>query len=138
MAVTGSVVTSSAQVSLRTIPHIVDGGGWKTSISVMNLANLAQRVTVNFWSDQGRSLSLPVVAVGPASSIYFDLPANGLGVLETTGSAAGESTSGVGHDYKHIQCSGLGGVSEADQRPTRFRGCQSNGSEPSAALRAPV
>jgi len=60
----------------------------------MNLANIAQRVTVNFWSDEGRSLSLPVVSFGTASSIYFDLAANGLGVLETVGSVGGSSISG--------------------------------------------
>jgi hypothetical protein len=74
------------------IAHIADGSSWRTLVTVVNLLNSPQRITIHFWSDSGQPLALPVVGVGRFAEIYWDLPAYGEGLLQTTGESNGVAT----------------------------------------------
>lgn len=87
--------TSGPQPSIGAdgrIAHIADGGSWRTLVTVVNLLNSPQRITIHFWSDSGQPLALPVVRVGRFAEIYWDLPAYGEGLLQTTGESNGVAT----------------------------------------------
>ncbi len=90
-----SIPTPINPVALGYIAHIAEGGGWKTALTVVNLQETAQRLTVKFWSDSGRELPLPIAGVGTYSGVYFDLPANGSGTLETTGAGTAVLTGWI-------------------------------------------
>ena len=74
------------------IAQIADGGEWKTTITVVNLLSVPQRVTVSFWTGSGVTLSLPIVGGGISQQVFFDLQPNASGFLETTGAASLVST----------------------------------------------
>lgn len=78
---------TSPSTSFGWIPHIADGNGWTTSIRVVNLSNYPQRVSVDFWSDSGTSLSLPIIGLGASRGVYWDLDAYGSGLCDTNGGA---------------------------------------------------
>lgn len=50
------------------IPHIVDGGGIQTELTVTNLDDTPSTYTVWFWDDNGNRLS---IATSPGNSDYF-------------------------------------------------------------------
>jgi len=66
------------------IAHIAVGGGWKTTITLVNTTSFAQPTTVYFWDNSG-PLTLNVTGLGPSPGFMFNLPANGSGVAEMTG-----------------------------------------------------
>ena len=74
------------------IAHLADGGGWTTSLRVVNLMNAPQRISVSFWSDSGSGLTLPILGIGPTTGVSLDLPANGSGLLDTSGAAFSVAT----------------------------------------------
>ena len=74
------------------IAHLADGDGWTTSLRVVNLMNVPQRISVSFRSDSGSDLTLPILGIGPTTGVNWDLPANGSGVLETSGVAFSVAT----------------------------------------------
>jgi len=41
--------------------QIVDGGGWNTTITVVNTSDFAEQVTVSFFDDGGNALTLGIV-----------------------------------------------------------------------------
>lgn len=43
-----------------TIAHLADGGGWKTTVQVMNVGNTVVTPTIWFWGENGRSINLPI------------------------------------------------------------------------------
>jgi len=89
------------------IAHIADGAEWKTTITVVNLLNVPQRITLSFWANDGKKWALPI-AGGPAlEQKFFDLQPNASGFLETSGSAAVVSTGWATVDGS---VSGSGGV----------------------------
>ena len=85
------VPTPITPIALGYIAHVADGNSWKTALTVVNLQDVQQQITVKFWSDTGRELPLPIDGVGTYSGVNFLLPGNGSGSLETTG--AGTSTA---------------------------------------------
>jgi len=84
--------TTPPSVSTGYIPHIADGAEWKTTITVVNLLNVPQRVTLNFWASSGVRWSLPIAGGGFSQQTSFDLQPNASGFLETAGIAAVVST----------------------------------------------
>jgi hypothetical protein len=74
------------------IAHLADGGGWTTSFRVVNLMNAPQRISVSFWSDSGSGLTLPILGIGPTTGVSLELPANGSGLLDTSGAAFSVAT----------------------------------------------
>ena len=51
----------------QTISHIAYGGGWQTSIVLVNLDSVPAQYTVNFWDDTGTLTTVPLGA-GSASA----------------------------------------------------------------------
>lgn len=76
-----------------TIPHITDGGNWKTIVTLTNVTNFPQQVVVRFWDQRGASMTLPVVGLPDTKEVWFDLPPYGGGYFETPG-VNGTITSG--------------------------------------------
>ena len=103
------------------IAHIAVGGGWTTTITLVNTTSFAQPTTVYFWDNSG-PLTLNVTGLGPSPGFTFNLPANGSGVAEMTGDPAttqvgyatvlGPTVAGnsvfrysVGHNYPDFEAS---------------------------------
>ena len=85
-------VTPPSAVSTGYIAHIADGAEWKTTITVVNLLSVPQRITLSFWASNGVRWSLPIASGGFSQQEHFDLQPNASGFLETTGTAAAVST----------------------------------------------
>src|SRR5437867_1333726 len=75
------------------ISHIVDGGSWKTSITLVNNSSAAQIVTIYFWGEDGLAMSLPILQLGNYPSVKINLAPYGSNTIETEGIA---STLSVG------------------------------------------
>ncbi len=56
------------------IPHIADGGGWKTSIAIYNgFSTEIARITVIFRNNDGQRVLVPVGNYGMVSSIDLEM-----------------------------------------------------------------
>ena len=91
-----SAAVTAQQQRVGVLSQVASGGGWKSSIYLINLTGTAQTVTVNFYSDGGASLTLPVsVAAGPssqtASVLNQTIPANSTLMLEAASAASVDS-----------------------------------------------
>lgn len=75
------------------ISHIAVGGGWTTTITLVNTTSLSQPTTVWFFDNNG-PLTLNVTGLGAYTGFKFNLPANGGGVAVMTGDP---STTQVGY-----------------------------------------
>ncbi len=73
-----------AQQPSLIIPHIADGGGWKTTVAVYSFSNA--RVTVTFRASDGSKLTLPINNRGLVSSLDVDMAPSTSIYLETSGS----------------------------------------------------
>jgi hypothetical protein len=72
--------------SVGYIPHIADGAGWSTIMSVVNASTAIQVITVRFYSESGGQLALPILGLpAPLASLNFTLPPNGSDIIATTG-----------------------------------------------------
>jgi hypothetical protein len=70
------------------IPHVVDGGFWKTSFKFVNLDVHTVTFYVYFMHDDGSAMTLPIVGNDSLSSLTVALtPAESL-TLETSGTAS--------------------------------------------------
>jgi len=54
--------------------QIVDGGGWNTTITVVNTSDFAEQVTVSFFDDGGNALTLGIVDQGSYSGAQVPVP----------------------------------------------------------------
>jgi hypothetical protein len=70
--------------SIKTIPHVADGGGWKTSITLVNCDAGPASFTLNFWSDGGDM----------QSGVTGTLADGGTQTIETSGAPAEAITVG--------------------------------------------
>jgi hypothetical protein len=57
-------------------------GTWTTSLVFVNVSAATAPVQLNFYSNAGSALSLPITGVGPQSSYAFSVPANGTATIE--------------------------------------------------------
>lgn len=87
------------------IPQIVSGGGWKTSVALVNLDQGPVTYSIKFQDDDGRAL--PVTLTPGGASPSGTLAAGGTYFAET----AGGSTSGLLQGSAEIATSGKLGVS---------------------------
>lgn len=55
------------------IPQIVDGGGWKTTITLINLENRIVVFDLLFFQDSGFDLRLPIIGIGVVRGIRITL-----------------------------------------------------------------
>jgi hypothetical protein len=68
------------------IPHVVDGDGWKTIFTLVNLDSSAASFTLHFYADDGTPVAFPTTS-GPSSTITGTLAARGSMTIETSGTA---------------------------------------------------
>jgi hypothetical protein len=69
---------------IQTISHIADGGGWKTTIVLVNLDTQPAQYTVNFWNESGFAIALPLVSGSNVGTIQ----PGGSQTIETAGTGA--------------------------------------------------
>jgi hypothetical protein len=68
------------------LPQIADGGQWKSTILLINLANSQAPYTVKFWTPQGKPMTLPITGeTGHVTEVAGDIPAGGMQTIETEG-----------------------------------------------------
>ncbi len=83
------------------LTHLASGGGWKTTMMLVNLASAQIAVRLNLWSDDGTPLTLPLsfpqTGEGSARAATIDrrIPANGSVIVETESTAAEIATGWV-------------------------------------------
>lgn len=81
------------------IPHIVDGGFWKTTLKFTNLEPTFVSFTVSFFKDDGTPMSVPIMANedyvtgGSATVLTLGLDSEQTATIETAGTAT-DLTSG--------------------------------------------
>jgi hypothetical protein len=69
----------------KTIAHIANGGGWKTTFLLVNTDSQAANFTLNFWDDNGHAFTLPLGIDGSAASVAGTIQPGQLRVVQTTG-----------------------------------------------------
>ncbi|MBI3695966.1 MAG: hypothetical protein HY238_14135 [Acidobacteria bacterium] len=78
------------------IPHVADGGGWKTTIAIFNGFNgIPTRLSIVFRGPDGDKIAFPVTNFGIRSSIDLDLEPTRSLFLETAGAGANVQTGWV-------------------------------------------
>jgi len=68
------------------VPHVVDGDGWKTIFTLVNLDSSAASFTLRFYADDGTPAAFPTTS-GTSSTITGTLAARGAITIETSGTA---------------------------------------------------
>ncbi len=68
------------------IPQVVDGGGWQTSIILMNPGSKALEANVFFFGDNGKALQLPIRHLDGQRFSYLGgpIPAGGSVAVDTS------------------------------------------------------
>ncbi len=97
-------VTSS--LNLLEIAHIVDAGGWRTSIQLVNLDQVTVKYSIQFWDDHGAPLKLPFKPSGLAETLAGSVGIGGSAFIET----AGSPVAAVRQGWAHVISSGRIGV----------------------------
>lgn len=75
----------AVEVGDTIIPHVVDGGSWRTTFMFVNLENYPVRFKVIFLSDNARDLYLPIAGLGITSGVQITLPPTGTITFESAG-----------------------------------------------------
>lgn len=68
------------------VPHLVDGDGWKTIVTLVNLDDTTAAFTLRFYADDGTAAVFPTTA-GTAATITGTIAPRGARTIETTGTA---------------------------------------------------
>ena len=71
-----------------TATHLVDGTGWSSEVTLMNLDSTQQCFSLNFFGNNGSPLSMPLVDYGTQSSVRLCLQALGSVTLKTAGTSS--------------------------------------------------
>jgi hypothetical protein len=69
-------------VAKQALPQVAVGGGWSTTILIMNTNAQAASFTIALYGDNGSALSLPFTGSGTVSTITGSVPAQGVGRYE--------------------------------------------------------
>ncbi len=65
------------------LPRIVDGGGWKTTLILMNTSAQTETGTVRLFDANGQPLQVQLVDGSAAAVFPYVVPANGISIFET-------------------------------------------------------
>lgn len=99
----------------QVISQIADGSGWKTSITLVNLDNVATPFTIRFWRQIGTALGVPIEGVaGTPEMIEGTIPVGGSRTIFT----AGGNTDLVQGWAELVTTRSIGGVAVFRQRGT--------------------
>lgn len=66
--------------------QVVDGGGWKTTIVLLNTTGTPEGGTMRFFDDNGALMNVRQINGGLSSTSTYSIPANGVFVFQTDGS----------------------------------------------------
>src|ERR1051326_1977729 len=112
----GGGISNALTVAIQATPlsrigafsQVASGNGWKTTLTLVNATNQSVNCRVNFYSDSGTQLILPLIlpngAQVIASAADFTVPTRGSVVLES------ESSVGFNVGWAEVKASGpLGG-----------------------------
>jgi hypothetical protein len=83
---------SGVTTANKIIPHIANGGGWKTTFLIVSTDTKAANFSLSFWDEFGRLLPMPVTTGGSAPVITGTLQPGEIRIIQTTG--AGPLTLG--------------------------------------------
>ena len=81
-------ITADTTTGNRVIPHIASGGGWDTTVALLNLGSTAANYTLRFYGDTGTPQELPFANVitnqqlGTQSVLTGQIPVGGLLLLD--------------------------------------------------------
>jgi len=70
------------------MPHLADGDGWTTTITLVNLDGTDAPFQISFLNNNGQSLTLPFLEEGNRSVISGTIPFRGTVTLQTEGTSA--------------------------------------------------
>ena len=74
--------TNTFATALR-IPHLVEGGGWRTTFAIVNIDTQPATYNFHFWNDDGSSLALPIAggqpgvltgSLAPGATVFAETP----------------------------------------------------------------
>ena len=72
----------------KTITHLAEGAGWKTTIILVNPDTQSARFNVRFWGDDGNSLALSLGPDGRHTELSGTIAAGGSRTIRTDGTAS--------------------------------------------------
>jgi len=70
------------------MPHLAEGGGWTTTITLVNLDGTDAPFELSFFDNHGQGLTLPIEGVGNQSVVSGTIPFRGTVTLQTAGTSA--------------------------------------------------
>jgi hypothetical protein len=73
----------------RVIPHFIDGEGWQTEITTINLENHTTDFYVLFFQDNGADMVVPVAGQGVVRGMHITLGPASSYTFQTTGTSPG-------------------------------------------------
>jgi hypothetical protein len=79
-------LTKAQSTSPVYFPQLADGGGFTTSLVLLNTSSSTEAGTVAFFDNSGSALSIRPVGGTAGSSFLYSIPASGFFVLQTDGS----------------------------------------------------
>src|SRR5262249_28293069 len=77
-----SQIEQPANTTSFALPQLAFGGGWYTALYFSNISGNSVSFPVKFMSDDGSSLSVPLVGIGPVSAQTVNLSAGATTILE--------------------------------------------------------
>lgn len=78
---------SALDGSTFSVPQVVDGSVWKTTLTVFARSYRGAQVTVTFYDENGRLLGMPIAGAGVVTSTQFGVGPYDSVTLETEGTA---------------------------------------------------
>src|SRR5437867_10612250 len=77
---------------LRTIPHIANGAGWRTTVILVNTSTQAADFDPKFWDNNGKPLALDLGLDGMTADLSGVIQPGVARFIRTTGNGANEQT----------------------------------------------
>jgi len=92
-----NVMAAAALDPTVVIPHVADGGSWKTTLKFVNLGTHNVSLIFQFLHDDGTAMSVPVVGnadvtAGNSSMVFLAIKPGQTATIETTGTASDTSS----------------------------------------------
>lgn len=81
-------VTGSSAPTRQVISHLADGGGWRTTIILVNLDTQPAQFSLAFHNDDGTAYAMPVSGQAARSTLTDTIPVGGSRTIETAGTAS--------------------------------------------------
>lgn len=72
----------------RILPQLVDGSGWKTTVTLVNLENHPATLDVLFFTDKGADMYLTILGQGLVRGAHVTLATAGSATFETLGTGS--------------------------------------------------